>query len=428
MRKTGDEHTSPDPDDLLSPAFQTVFDAIPTGLLIVDPMGKLAVVNSAAEHLFMLSRNEWKGLGLDALVPDAPKSQQSPRQLRAVRTDRAEIQVEFVSSSLSTREGDWGIVSIVELPRAMQVDSGAREDRGHFKAYWEAASEGLVTVDASGTIETVNHAIERIFGYVRSELLGQTLEILIPESLRDAHAGKVKQFLANPRLRPMGIGLSLFGRKKDGTQFPVEVGLSAAYLGERTVAIAFISDITEKRRLQEHTSVLGAMVDLQQQLSASAVFSTQVTAADVDPLTSLGTATAFNQALAAAISDPRGLYCVVYSLLRLRQIDSRYGGKTANRLVIFVSQFIANSLLGDRDQLFRWDNTSFVGLLRRDSTPKQVKDEVNDACGKRLEYAIGRADSNGLVLVELQTTVLTLTQLSLADTSKEIERLAAVEL
>ena len=225
----------------------------------------------------------------------------------------------------------------------------------------------------------------------------------------------------------MGIGLNLFGRKKDGTLFPVEVGLSAAQLGDRTVAIAFVSDITEKRRLQDHTSVLGAMVDLQQQLSASGVPSTQKTSAHVDPLTSLGTAPALNQALAAAISDPKGLYCVVYTLLRLHQIDSRYGRKTANRLVIFVSQFIANSLLGDRDQLFRWNNTSFVGLLRRNSTLKQVQDEVTKACARKLEYAIDCADITGLVLVNLQTSVVALNQSSLSEVSKEIERLAGGE-
>ena len=205
MGKFSDDDALPSVEDILGPTFEHILDAIPRGLLIVDPQGKLAVVNRAAERLFLLSRTEWKGLGLEALVPDAPKSEQPLCRLRAVRKDGTEFQVEFVLSPLPTREGGWWIVSSAEPPREMQLESDGREETGQFKAYWEAASEGLITVDASGTSKpstTRSSAFLAMFG----PSFWGGLDIFIPESLRGTHAEKVKQFLADPSCDPWGSG------------------------------------------------------------------------------------------------------------------------------------------------------------------------------------------------------------------------------
>ena len=117
-------------------------------------------------------------------------------------------------------------------------------------AVLESASEGIVLVDAAGGITLLNPAAERMFGYEPGELPGQPLEILLPDRARRSHVAHRKGYFAEPRVRPMGIGLDLFGRRKDGTEFPVEISLSHVALPDGGAAMAFITDITERKRVE----------------------------------------------------------------------------------------------------------------------------------------------------------------------------------
>jgi PAS domain S-box-containing protein len=103
-----------------------------------------------------------------------------------------------------------------------------RQDRAEsrFRALLEAAPDGVVTVNQAGQIILVNAQIERLFGYGRAELTGQAIELLVPERHRGGHALHRGGYMQDPRTRFMGAGLELAGRRKDGTEFPVEVSLS----------------------------------------------------------------------------------------------------------------------------------------------------------------------------------------------------------
>jgi PAS domain S-box-containing protein len=118
------------------------------------------------------------------------------------------------------------------------------------EALLESATEGIILIDAAGRITLVNQAAERMFGYPRAELLGQTLEILLPERIRPGHVGHRTGYFAGPRVRPMGIGLDLSGRRKDGAEFPVEISLSYVETAEGILAMAFVTDITERKRAE----------------------------------------------------------------------------------------------------------------------------------------------------------------------------------
>jgi hypothetical protein len=117
-------------------------------------------------------------------------------------------------------------------------------------AILEAAAEGIVIVDAGGRIERVNARTEAMFGYSRAELIGQPLEVLLPERSRAAHVAHRAGYFAAPRQRPMGLGHELSGRRRDGTDFPVEVSLSYVRTDAGTVAVAFVTDITARRMLE----------------------------------------------------------------------------------------------------------------------------------------------------------------------------------
>ena len=118
-------------------------------------------------------------------------------------------------------------------------------------ALLESAAQAIISIDRAGRIVLCNRRAEEMFGYTRDELLGARLEILLPESRRPAHGRQRDDYFSRPRARPMGIGLDLAGRRKDGTEFPVEVSLSNIETDEGVFAIAFVSDISQRKTLEE---------------------------------------------------------------------------------------------------------------------------------------------------------------------------------
>jgi PAS domain S-box-containing protein len=121
---------------------------------------------------------------------------------------------------------------------------------GPFRELLEAAPDAMVIVDERGTIQLVNAQTEALFGYSRDELVGQPVEILIPERFHRAHPAHVRGFVGSPKLRPMGSGLALSGRHKDGTDVAIEVSLSPLTTPSGVVVSAAIRDIRERRRTE----------------------------------------------------------------------------------------------------------------------------------------------------------------------------------
>ncbi len=134
-------------------------------------------------------------------------------------------------------------------PRVPQA-SRPPEGEAKFQTLLETAPVAIVVVNQDGQIELVNARMEELFGYEAAELIGQALETLLPEAVRTPHVAYRDGYFADPRVRPMGVGLDLRGQRKDGSEFPVEIGLSYLETREGRLAIAFITDITERRRLQ----------------------------------------------------------------------------------------------------------------------------------------------------------------------------------
>ncbi len=116
-----------------------------------------------------------------------------------------------------------------------------------FRLVVEAAPNAMVMVGRRGEIVLVNAQAERVFGYSRSELLGQPVELLVPEQFAGHHAGLRESYYPDPKPRPMGMGRDLFGRRKDGSEFPIEIGLNPIEADDGTMVLSAIVDITERR-------------------------------------------------------------------------------------------------------------------------------------------------------------------------------------
>jgi PAS domain S-box-containing protein len=114
----------------------------------------------------------------------------------------------------------------------------------------DAVPDAMVAVERDGTIVQVNAQAMEMFGYTRQELLGQKIEVLVPDRYRPHHGGHRDSFAQNPKVRRMGAGLDLFGRRRDGTEFPVEISLSPVSVGNNTLVLSAIRDITDRKEIE----------------------------------------------------------------------------------------------------------------------------------------------------------------------------------
>ena len=120
-----------------------------------------------------------------------------------------------------------------------------------YKELFASSPDAIVVVDSDGNILDANPQAESTFGYAPGELVGSPVEILIPERFRNPHVEHRREYASRSRMRPMGSGLELYGRCKDGREFPVEVMLSPVESGEELLVLTVIRDITERKRLEE---------------------------------------------------------------------------------------------------------------------------------------------------------------------------------
>ncbi|OAI07526.1 PAS domain S-box protein [Methylomonas methanica] len=237
--------------------FQQAVEAAPNAIVMVNESGTIQMVNLQTERCFGYSRPELIGQPVEILVPEryrsahvgfrraylaAPASRPmgAGRDLYGLRKDGTEFPVEIGLGLINDANGIVIVSSIVDITERKRLDH-------RFRQAVESAPNAIVMVNESGTIQMVNLQTEMSFGYSRTELLGQAVEILVPERFRSAHAGFRQAYLAAPVSRPMGAGRDLYGLRKDGTEFPIEIGLGLIDDENGTIVLSSIVDISARK-------------------------------------------------------------------------------------------------------------------------------------------------------------------------------------
>lgn len=229
-------------------------------LIGLDVAGQITDWNDGARRMFGYEGREILGRSHALLYSDSERAAGRPEQdLQAVlsnggRFEREAIQrrsdgAEFYGLTHYSRIFDAGARDCAFAMTVRDVTVAQRRSEV-LQIMVEQSLNAVVLVDARGTILSVNAQTERIFGYTRGLLIGRSIDILVPDRFKPDHPKNRESFFANPVVRPMGAGRDLYGRRSDGSEFPVEIGLCPIETHDGPAVVGSIVDITERKRAE----------------------------------------------------------------------------------------------------------------------------------------------------------------------------------
>jgi PAS domain S-box-containing protein len=299
------------PADIVSGILNTAADAT----IISDSGGYIRVVNQRAEELFGYGPGELIGRQVEILLPDdfrdshrelRTKYNDAPRarpmvsglDLSGVRKDGSTIPVDIALNPIETDDGLIVASTIREI-------TGINDSEAYFRTILESAPDAMIIIDDRGKMAVVNGQAESMFGYTRDEMLGQTIEMLLPERLREQHVRNRATFGEDPRLRPMGAGLDLVARRKDGSEFPVEISLSPVRSAGRKFVSSVIRDVTRRKRMEDE--IIAARQEAERANKANSAF---LAAASHDLRQPVQALSLLNGALRRTVKDEKALQMI----------------------------------------------------------------------------------------------------------------------
>jgi PAS domain S-box-containing protein len=244
------------PAELLARAFH----AAPNGFVLVGLDGLIVAANSELEKMFGYAPNTLAGQPLDHLLPaglrDAhrglredyfkkpePRSMGAGRVLYARRSDGHEFPVEIGLNPLHTPQGPLVLASVVDISERLALEWA-------FRGLFDASPYGLLIVDDSGRIAMANRVLAESLGYTPTALVGQPLSLLLPERYRPQHEALMAGYRQTGEARMMGRGRDLTALHADGTELPVEIGLSRVRWQRQPMTLAAVSDISVRKKLE----------------------------------------------------------------------------------------------------------------------------------------------------------------------------------
>jgi PAS domain S-box-containing protein len=253
-----------------------LIEAASDAMVCMDASGRIALVNAGVEQLFGYRREELIGQPVELLVPDGipaahpglraeyvvdtqPRPLGAGIELAGRRRDGTTFPAAISLSAIDADQGTlitaairdvtyWRLAAETSVARDM---SERQRAEARFRGLLEAVPDAMVCVRADGRIALVNAQTERLFGYQRDEIVGQPVEMLVPDVLQDAHRGRRAGYEADPQPRPMGAISQLAGRRRDGSTFPADISLSTIGTGEGVLIAAAVRDMTEHQQVKD---------------------------------------------------------------------------------------------------------------------------------------------------------------------------------
>ncbi len=248
--------------------FERLFEFSPDAVFVADKSGVIARANGQAERFFGYDRKELIGLQIETLVPERFRSKHPEHrrdygmqshirpmgaglELYGLRKDGSEFPVDIMLSPVEASGESYVLAVVRDVTRHKKAEEALRRSEARLRSLFEFSPDAILVIDEKGKITEANAQVDSFFGYSRAELLGKTVELLIPEKFRQEHPGHRKEYSAQPRVRAMGAGLELYARRRNGTEFPVDIMLGPIAGPEGAFVLAVIRDLTQKKRDEE---------------------------------------------------------------------------------------------------------------------------------------------------------------------------------
>ncbi|MFT5356262.1 MAG: PAS domain S-box-containing protein [Polyangiales bacterium] len=235
-----------------------VVESAPNAMVMVDNTGTIVLVNAETERIFGYQREEMLGQTIELLIPnryhdghpdvrdqffESPEARAmgARQDTFGLHKNGTEFPVEIGLNPIDTPRGRFVLSSVVDIT--------GRDAQRRFEQAVESAPNAMVMMDESGRIVLVNAEAERIFGYTRNEMLGELVDRLVPERFTEGDANAPKSFFVSSSARAIGVGQELFARRKDGSEFPVEIRLNPIETPEGRFVLSSIVDNTQQKRM-----------------------------------------------------------------------------------------------------------------------------------------------------------------------------------
>ena len=248
--------------------FERLFEFSPDAVFVAEKSGVIVRANIQAERFFGYDRKELIGLQIETLIPERFRSKHPEHrrdygaqphtrpmgaglELYGLRKDGREFPVDIMLSPVEASGESYVLAVVRDVTRHKKAEEALRRSEARLRSLFEFSPDAILVIDEKGKITEANAQVDSFFGYSRAELIGKTVELLIPEKSRQEHPGRRKEYSAHPRVRAMGAGLELYARRKDGTEFPVDIMLGPIAGHEGASVLAVIRDLTQKKRDEE---------------------------------------------------------------------------------------------------------------------------------------------------------------------------------
>ena len=260
------------PDKEIPNPVQTLSDKLleflPDAILVANAGGRITSANAQLERVFGYKRDEIIGQPVETLIPERFRQVHTTHradyganpQLRPMgiglelfgrRKDGTEFPVDIMLSPVGSGEQTLMLCVIRDVSEKKSAELALRHSEQELRSLFEYSPDVIVVSDREGRIVRANAQVESAFGYRRDELIGQLIEVLIPEKYRSMHPQHRENYITHPRVRLMGAGLELYGRRKDGTEFPVDIMLGPVEGSDGRLIVSVIRDLSQKREAEE---------------------------------------------------------------------------------------------------------------------------------------------------------------------------------